>query len=311
MGFQRTRIQVVLLVALLVVSLGANTAAHAAGIDMIDDRGARVVLPDSARRIVALAPSITELVFAAGAGDKLVGVPRFSDYPAAAKAIAQIGDASRIDLERVLSLAPDLVIAWQTGNHAADIERLEQLGFKVYVAEPATLEAIPRLLRAFGTMADTTAVAERAAADFEAGIATLRERYAGRGDVRVFYEIWHQPLMTVNGRHMINDVIRLCGGSNVFADVRTLVPLVSLESVLAAQPEAVLGGSSATSPEEFAAQWNNQANFFGLRRVRATYVDPDHIQRQTPRILQGAQTVCESLEKVRSTRRARQATPAR
>ena len=164
MRFQRARSPVFFLIVLLVTSSGANIAAHAAGISMIDDRGARVALPAPARRIVALAPSITELVFAAGAGDKLIGVPRFSDYPAAVKTIEQVGDASRIDLERVLSLQPDLVIGWQTGNHAADIERLEALGFKVYVAEPATLAAIPRLLRAFGAMADTTAVAERAAA---------------------------------------------------------------------------------------------------------------------------------------------------
>ncbi len=293
------------------MSAGANAVAQVAGVSVIDDRGARVALPVPARRIVALAPSITELVFAAGAGDKLIGVPRFSDYPAAAKAIAQIGDASRIDLERVVSLKPDLVIGWQTGNHAADIERLEQLGFKVYVAEPATLAAIPRLLRAFGAMANTAPAAGRAAGAFEAGIAALRERYAARDDVRVFYEIWHQPLMTVNGRHMINDVIRLCGGSNVFASVPSLAPLVSLESVIAAQPEIVLGGSSATSPEEFAAQWSHYADFSRLRQVRALYIDPDHIQRQTPRILQGAQTVCEHLEKVRATRRAHQTTQAR
>jgi iron complex transport system substrate-binding protein len=281
---------------------GANTATHAAGINGIDDRGAGVSLPRPAQRIVALAPSITELVFAAGAGDKLIGVPRFSDYPAAAQAISQIGDASRIDLERVLSMQPDLVIGWQSGNHAADIARLEALGFSVYVAEPATLAAIPRLLRAFGALADTAPVAQRAAADFEAGIAALRARYAARNDVRVFYEIWHQPLMTVNGRHMIDDVIRLCGGTNVFAAVPSLAPLVSLESVIAAQPEVVLGGSSATSPQEFAAQWMNFADFAGLKQVRALYIDPDHIQRQTPRILQGAQTICEHLEKVRRSR---------
>ncbi len=303
---QRLWVPVLFFVALLVAGPGAISAAHSAAVSVIDDRGARVDLPVAARRIVALAPSITELVFAAGAGEQLIGVPRFSDYPAAAKAIPQIGDASRIDLERVLSLKPDLVIGWQTGNHAADIERLEQLGFTVYVAEPATLAAIPRLLRAFGAMANTTAVAERAAADFAAGIAALRERYAAQGNVRVFYEIWHQPLMTVNGRHLINDVIRLCGGSNVFANVPSLAPLVSLESVIAAQPEVVLGGSSATTPEEFAAQWSTYADFSGLRQVRAMYIDPDHIQRQTPRILQGAQTVCEHLDKVRSTRRAHQ-----
>jgi iron complex transport system substrate-binding protein len=291
------------LAALILPVAGAKSVACAADISVVDDRGVRVSLASSARRIIALAPSITELVFAAGAGDKLVGVPRFSDYPAAATAIVKIGDASRIDVERVLSLQPDLLIGWQTGNQAADIERLEQLGFPVYVAEPATLAAIPRLLRAFGAMAGTRTVAEQAAASFEAGVAALGERRGVPADVRVFYEIWHQPLMTVNGRHMIDDVIRRCGGVNIFADVSSIAPLVSLESVIARRPDVVLGGSSATTPEEFAGQWKKYADYAGLSGVRAVYIDPDYIQRQTPRILRGAQTVCEQLNKIRQSRR--------
>ncbi len=302
MSFSHRWIALIVFAVPVLSGSGASAAARAAGVDVVDDRGTRVSLTSPARRIITLAPSITELVFAAGAGDKLVGAARFSDYPAAARAVAQIGDASRIDIERVLSLMPDLLIGWRTGNHAADIERLEQLGFRVYVAEPATLAAIPRLLRAFGAMADTRPAGEQAAASFEAGIAALSGRYAARANVRVFYEIWHQPLMTINGHHMIDDVIRRCGGSNVFANVPSLAPLVSLESVIARRPEVVLGGSSATTPEEFASQWRKYADYAGLRSVRAMYIDPDHIQRQTPRILLGAQTVCEHLDKIRASR---------
>jgi iron complex transport system substrate-binding protein len=290
------------LLFILLLGLAASTAPQAAGISAVDDRGVRVELPAPAQRIVALAPSITELVFAAGGGAQLVGVPRFSDFPAAAKTITQIGDASRIDLERVLSLKPDLVVAWKTGNHAADFERLEQLGFAVFVAEPGTLAAIPRLLRTLGMLAGSAAGAEQAAGDFERGIAALNARYAARSRVKVFYEIWHQPLMTVNGKHMISDVIGLCGGSNVFSAAPTLTPVISIESVMAAQPEVVLGGSSATTPDEFAAPWVRNQAYAGLRQVRAMYVDPDYIQRQTPRILQGAQAVCEHLEAVRAAR---------
>ena len=290
----------VFLIVLAVAGCGAAVVATAAGLSVMDDRGVRVTLPASAQRIVALAPSITELVFAAGGGGKLVGVPRFSDFPPAAATIAQIGDASRIDLERVLSLRPDLIVAWRSGNHAADFERLEQLGFAVYAAEPDTLAAIPRLLRTLGLLAGSAAVAEQAAAGFEREIAELGTRYGGRRAVRVFYEIWHQPLMTVNGRHMISDVIRLCGGANVFSAVPLLTPVISLESVIAAAPDAVLGGSSATTPDEFAAPWTRANGYAGLRNVRAIYIDPDHIQRQTPRILLGAQAVCKGLEAVRS-----------
>lgn len=291
-----------LFIGLSLLGLTAGSALYASGISAVDDRGVQVELPATARRIVALAPSLTELVFAAGSGEKLVGVPRFSDFPAAARTIKQIGDASRIDLERVLSLRPDLVIGWKTGNHAADFERLEHLGLAVFVAEPGTLAAIPRLLRAFGTLAGSVAAAEEAAGGFERGIAALGARYGARGKVRVFYEIWHQPLMTVNGRHMISDVIGLCGGSNIFSAAPTLTPIVSLESVIAAQPDVVLGGSSATTPGEFTAPWVRHQGYAGLRKVQALYIDPDHIQRQTPRILQGAQAVCEHLETVRAAR---------
>ncbi len=266
----------------------------------MDDRGTRVTLSAPARTIIALAPSITELVFAAGAGGKLTGVPRFSDFPAAARSIAQIGDASRIDLERVLSLKPDLVVAWKTGNHAADFERLEQLGLAVFVAEPATLASIPRLVRAIAALAGSAAPAEQAAEEFERGIAALAARYRARASVRVFYEIWHEPLMTVNGRHMISDVIALCGGINVFAAAPVLTPVVSLESVIGARPQVVLGGSSATTPAAFAAPWIRAERHAGLRSVRAMYVDPDYIQRQTPRVLDGARVVCDHLEAVRA-----------
>lgn len=283
----------------LAILLVTAMSVHAGAIVSADDRGKTLVLPGPAQRIIALAPSITELVYAAGAGDRLVGVARYSDYPAQAEHIPQIGDASRVDLERVLALRPDLIIGWKSGNQAADIERLEQLGFNVFVAEPAALAAIPQLLRSIGVLTGTPAPARIAADEFERGIAALRHRYGSRARVRVFYEIWHDPLMTVNARHMISDIIRLCGGSNVFAGVAVLTPVVSLESVLAAQPEVVLGGSSATTPAEFATMWNRYRSYARLRDIKALYVDPDHIQRQTPRVLQGAQAVCEHLEKVR------------
>jgi iron complex transport system substrate-binding protein len=286
----------------LPLSLIGLASVHAAGITVTDDRGKPVILAAPAQRIVALAPFVTELVNAAGAGDKLVGVARFSDYPASAKDMVQIGDASRIDLERVLSLKPDLIIGWRSGNQAADIEHLEQLGFMAYVAEPSTLAAIPQLLRAIGSLAGTSAIAQGTADRFQRGVAALRERYSTRARVRVFYEIWHAPLMTINGRHMISDVIKLCGGSNVFAGLATLTPVVSLESVIAARPEVVLGGSSATTPQEFAAQWRSYEGFVRLHDVKAMFVDPDLIQRQTPRILEGAQTVCGYLDNVRASR---------
>lgn len=288
--------------ALCIVLAAALAAAcsNAGAISVVDDRGEHVVLAAPAQRIVALAPSITELVFAAGAGDRLVAVARYSDFPPQARLIAQIGDASRIDIERVLSLKPDLVIAWKTGNHAGDYERLKQLGLAVFVAEPDRLHAIGRLVRTIGALAGTGAAAMQTADGFERAVEALAVQYRKRAVVPVFYEIWHSPLMTVNGSHLISDVIALCGGRNVFGAVPALTPVVSLESVIAAQPAAVLGGSSATNPDEFAAQWQRDSQLMALKRVRTIYVDPDLIQRQSPRVIEGARAVCTELDRVRS-----------
>jgi len=214
-------------------------------VSVIDDRGTRVTLAAPAQRIVALSPHLAELAFAAGAGNRLVGAARHSDFPPAVRDLPQTGDAARVDFERVALLKPDLVLAWSSGNPAGDLARVEQLGFAVFVTEPARLADVPRLLRAIGELAGSRPAAEKAAAGFEREIATLRARNAHAARVRVFYQIWHKPLLTVNGAHVISDVIALCGGENVFADLSQLTPTISLESVLAARPEVILGGGSA------------------------------------------------------------------
>ncbi len=254
-----------------------------------------------ATRIVSLAPHLTEIAFAAGAGGKLIGVARYSDFPAAAQRLPQIGDGARVDLERILALKPDLVLAWKSGNQAGDITRLEELGFRVFVTEPRRLPDVPRLTRLIGALAGTMETAERMAGAFEREIEALRAHYGARPAVRVFYEIWHQPLLTVNGKHMISDVISLCGGVNVFADAPLLTPSVSLESVLAARPDVILGGSSAVHPTEFVAQWRRYS-VERLKGLPVFYIASDEIQRQTPRIAQGAKAICEHLESVRRNR---------
>ncbi len=283
-------------VALLSFSAGAQP------VSVTDDSGRTVTLSSPAQRIVAIAPSLAELTFAAGAGSRLVGVARYSDFPPAVRGIPQVGDAVNVDLERIVALKPDLVLAWQSGNRTGDLERLNRLGYSVFVAEPRRLADIPRLLRAIGALAGTRPAGDSAAREFERGIQSLRERHTRAPKVRVFYVIWARPLMTVNGAHMISDVMALCGGENVFADVSQFTPTVSLEAVMAAKPEVILGGGSAGGEKEFAAQWRTSA-LGPLSALPAYYVNPDVIQRQTPRILEGAKVVCAALEQVRRNRR--------
>ena len=286
------------------LTLGAvlllQNVTAAAAVSLADDRGRILVFAAPAQRIVTLAPHLAEIASAAGAGGRLVGVARFSDFPEAARRLPRVGDGSRIDLERILALKPDLILAWKSGNQVSDVARLEQLGFPVFVTEPARLADIPRLVRAVGILAGTERAAEQASDKFYNEINGLRKHYGGRPPLRVFYEIWHRPLLTINGNHIISDVIALCGGRNVFAGAPALTPQVSTEAVLAARPEVILGGGSAGGEKEFVADWQASA-VEALRDLPRFYVDPDEIQRQTPRIVGGARAICEALEKIRTS----------
>jgi iron complex transport system substrate-binding protein len=285
------------------IVLTALFALPCAAASAVDDRGVAVSLRAPAQRIVTLAPHLTEIAYAAGAGERLAATVRFSDYPAAASGLARVGDAARIDVERVLALKPHLVLGWRTGNPGRDLQRLEALGLTVFVTEPRRLADVARLLRSVGALADTARVAEAAARHFENELAGLEARYGGRRRVRVFYEIWHRPLLTVSGAHVISDILRLCGGENVFADAAVLTPAVSYEAVLARRPDVILGGSSGAQPEDLARGWA-RAPVAALRAIPVRFIDPDLIQRQSPRLAQGARAVCEALDALREQRKA-------
>ena len=241
------------------------------------------------------------MALAAGAGSRLVGVARYTALPPGTPALPEVGDAVHVDLERIVGLKPDLVLAWQSGNRTGDYERLEKLGYPVFVAESRRLDDIARSLRAIGDLSGTRPEAARAAAEFERGIRRLRERHAKSTRVRVFYAIWMKPFMTVSGAHIISDVISLCAGENVFGDVSQLTPTVSLEAIIAARPEVILGGGSAGGEDGFRRDWRSSAHA-PLSDAPAFYVPPDTIQRQTPRILEGAKAVCAALDQIRTNR---------
>lgn len=264
-----------------------------------DDRGVTVSLSQPARRIVSLAPHTTELAFAAGAGSFVVGVTAFSDYPPAAKRIQPLGDSGKVDIERILALKPDLVLAWQSGNHSGDLAQLERLGVRIFVTEPRHLQDIPRLLRAVGRLAGTDVKAKRAATGFEQRMARLKNKFAARKPVSVFYQIWDAPLMTVNGEHLINDVIELCGGRNIFAVLTNLTPTVSMESVVSLDPEVIFASGGLYQNEQVWKSWRRFSGMRAVRKEQMYFIHPDLIQRQTPRILEGAEHLCEQLDRAR------------
>lgn len=272
-----------------------DQSAFAAAVQAVDDSGRPIHLSAPARRILSLAPHVTELIFAAGAGSKLVGVTTFSDYPEAAKKIPLVGDYGKIDAERILAIKPDLVIGWQSGNSPADIASLERLGIPVFLTEPRRLEDIPRLLGAIGELAGTQAPAAVAANEFRTKSDILRQEYAGRPPVRVFYEIWHEPLMTINGDHLISAVIDLCGGRNLFSRAGGLTPTISIEDVLAGNPQAVVASHSLQG-------WQAYPRLDAVRHGNLFYLHPDLIQRQTPRILEGARQMCAQIDQARRSK---------
>lgn len=287
------------------VLTAAFAVAPASAAALKDDRAVAVAVSAHPARIAALSPHLAEIAYAAGAGNQLAATVRYSNYPEAAQRLPRIGDASHVDLERMLAIRPDLVLGWKSGNRAHDLERLERMGFAVFVTEAKRLADIARIVRAVGALAGTQAVADENADALERNLDTLRQSYGGRKTVRVFYQVWHQPLLTVNGEHLISDVIALCGGHNVFADAPVLTPAVSLEAVVAARPDIVLGGSSAGMPEDLARQWRN-APVALARALPVRHVPPDLIQRQTPRIVEAARIVCHRLNEVRRAKAGRQ-----
>lgn len=287
----------------MLLLLAVFAAAAAAEIRLTDDAGRNVTLKQAARRIVSLAPHLTELLFAAGAGGHVVGTVEYSDYPRAAQAIARIGDSAQLDLERIVALKPDLVVVWLNGNAQRQLEKLLRLGIPVFYNEPRRLPDIARAIEQLGRLAGTEVVALPAARAFLAREAELRGRYAGRAPVTVFYQIWDQPLLTVNGEHLISDVIKLCGGQNVFAGLKPLTPEISTEAVLAADPEAIAGMSAEAGQAGNLDQWKRWPRLQAVARDNLFVIDSDLISRNTPRILDGARELCAHLAAARARRR--------
>jgi iron complex transport system substrate-binding protein len=250
-----------------------------------------------ATRIVSLAPNLTELLFAAGAGARVVGASEYSDHPAAARAVPRIGNAFRVDFESVLALRPDLVVAWESGTPPEVIERLRGLGLRVIVVRTATLEDIGAALGLLGREAGTTASAARARQQYETQLAALRAAHRGRRSVAVFVEIDDQPLYTVTGQHLISRMIDLCGGRNLFADLPTLAPAIDIESVLERNPDVILV-TDPTAPDPVAA-WGRYPRLTAVRSGTVLTVPGDLVTRATPRALDGARAVCEALETAR------------
>jgi iron complex transport system substrate-binding protein len=297
--------KIVLIVLLLSGAALAQTSVHET-----DDAGHALKLAHPARRVISLAPSLTELVYEAGGGDYLVGTVDYSDYPSAALKLPRIGSNQKLDVERIAGLKPDLIVVWFHGNALREVEQLAALGIPSFYVEPHHIEDIPGALERIGRLLGTEKAAQAAAQRFRARHAELRARYAGRSPVRVFYQVAADPLLTINDQHIISDGIHLCGGRNAFGGEGTLVPQLSTESVVVANPQVILtarwrdkdSGKVVPMRDPAEPSLRMWTKFSGMRAVKTGQlwlIPGDQISRHGPRILDGVQSICTALDEAR------------
>jgi len=268
-----------------------------------DIAGDKLILNKPARRIISLAPNLTEIIFAAGAGKYLVGVSSFSDYPQVAKNIPVVATFNDLDMEKIVDLHPDLVVAWQGGNPLKQLNQLRKLGIPVYVESFSKITDIPKNILAIGKLAGTNVTARQAANKFMHAFAQLKHNYAHKKPVKVFYELSLQPLLTLNDRSLVGQVIHLCGGKNIFATTRTLAPHVNVASVLAADPQLIFV-SKQTNDVQAIKSWNAYQQLTAAKKHHIFTVDSNKLERYGPRILEGAQQMCADIDMVRQTANA-------
>ena len=277
----------------------AVIAVPAQAITVQDFSGREVTLDQPAKRIVALAPHIVENLYSAGAGDKLVGVVSYSDFPDEAKNVPEVGTYNAFSLEQVLALNPDLVVMWGSGNGMQTLSTFEALGIPVYVSELRQLSDVPKSIRNLSQLAGTPAIGEAEASRIETELNALHRRYGEKRSLSVLYQIWNDPLQTVNGEHLISEIIALCGGHNVFGDASSLAPRVSIESVLLRDPDAIVASGMGEARPEWLDQWRAYPSLTAVADEALFFVNPDHLQRPSARIVLGARSLCEQLDQIR------------
>lgn len=273
--------------------------SQAASVSVTDFAGREVTLPKPATRLIALAPHIVENTYSAGAGDLLVGAVSYADYPPEARKLPRVGSYQSWSLEGILQLKPDLVLLWASGNGLDRARSLERLGIPVYISEPRRLEDIPQTLRDIGQLTGRSTTAEPAAAELEQALAQLAERNRDKTSLSVLYQVWNQPLQTLNGSHLISDVISLCGARNVFADAASLAPKISVEAVIARNPDAIVASGMDEARPEWLDEWLAYPQLRAVANNALFFVPPDYIQRPTARVLLGATSLCRQLDSAR------------
>ncbi len=254
---------------------------------------------NGAQRVIALSPHAVELLFELGAGDRIIATTDYADYPEAAKSIPRVGGYHGIQIERVLSLQPDLVVAWEGGNPAGDLDRMEALGIPVYRGETAALADIAKELEQLGVLLGMAQQGRSAAQRFRNRWQAIKQQHAHKPPVRFFYQLWSDPLRAVAAGSWINEMLESCGGINIFDDPALEYPQVSTETVLLKAPQAIIVPSHHGRAIEIKAQWRNWPEIPAVANEHIFFINGDWLHRFSIRVIDGMGALCQAFDQVR------------
>ncbi|HEY2275829.1 MAG TPA: cobalamin-binding protein [Steroidobacteraceae bacterium] len=278
---------------------GAAWAAPPATRTATDDGGRTVTVRSPPLRIVSLSPGGTEMLFAAGAGPEVVATVEYSDVPPAAKRVMRIGDAVSIDLERLVRIHPDVVVAWPGGGNPAQREKIARLAIPVYEQQAQRLKDLAPSIRRLGTLAGTEPQAELAAHGIEVRLAALERTYAGGArHPSVLLEVWNRPIYTVGGRHLMTDALELCGARNVFADLPEPGPVVDIEAVIARDPDIIIAAGPPGEGAGWLADWKRFGSLRAVRDGRLVAFEDQALSRLGPSVLDATEALCRAIARL-------------
>ena len=292
------------LACLATLIVAAAAGGSTAGVRTVsDDRGRPVRVATPPLRIVSLTPGATEMLFAAGAGAQVIATVEFSAEPPAARLVPRIGDGIAIDMERLVELHPDVVVAWPGGGNPAQREKIATLGIAIYEQQVERLSELPTSLRRLGALTGTDAAAEHAAQDLEARLAALKKTYAagaaGTGKrPTVLLQVWNRPIYTVGGRHLMSDALALCGARNAFADLPEAGPVVDTEAVIARNPDIILAAAPLGEGAAWVADWKRFGSLAAVRSGRVVAFEDQALSRLGPSVIGATENLCRTIAAV-------------
>jgi len=279
--------------------LMTSSQLKAESISVTDDAGNTITLSGPVHRVISLAPALTEIIYHVGGGNRLVGTVEHSDYPAAARNIQRIGAHDRFDFETILALQPDLILAWASGNPANQLSRLEKLGLLIYRAEPGTLESLASTIQQIGKVVGKADEGVARSQELLIQANGIKQEFSHRQNLTVFYQVWHDPIITLNGNHIVSQMLRSCGATNLFSDLPDIAPVVSLESVIKRNPEVIVVGGTPEGAPKWLKNWEAWSHITAVARGHLYSVNADLLHRHSPRIILGLRKLCETLDQAR------------